>query len=268
MKKILASVSLVAFAAGFSAFPAQAVAPKEPVVCDLKSYIAELEQVKARGVASTTEELEVRRELLKASMDCNTREAVALEASVAGITEASRDAGSLKRRYSGELAAAREFTASRGPVIDALDTVEGSKELARQLKEWRDGTYNLLVWRASQLIVTNKNIALADSGADRVKQLSSRIDVLAESGERDAAQAKVKEAGELIARAQGDLSDAMGYLKNGGVPQQEQMATKQKAGLDALSRAYALLIAANDEIAVLPVATETPLIDIKLDPII
>lgn len=244
----------IALVAATSGFPAQAVAPKDAVSCDLSGPLSKLEKIKASGIASTTKELDVRKELLKASMDCNAREAAALGASIAEISEESRIAGSLKQHYSADLAAAASFAQSRAEVIDGLTTVEASKEMARQLREWRDGTYNLLAWRSSQLIVMNKNMALAASGGERAKQLATRIDALVESPETIAVEKQVAEASDLIEKAQGDLNDALGYLKDGGVPQQEQIASKQKSGLDQLSRAYELVITANNSIATIPAA--------------
>jgi|GEM_PF-4153426 len=248
--RTIAFASLIAVSSVSSAVPARAMAPKAAITCDLKGPLGELAQIKAGASASTSKELSVRKDLLKASMDCNAREARALAASVSELDETSRAASSLQKRYGAELATAASFVASRTERIDSLETVEDSKALARELKEWRDTAYNPLAWQASQLIFMSKNVLLASSGEKRARQLKARISLLPDSTENKALDERTHEARALIAEAQDDLAGAISYLKDGGVTQQERVAAKQKEALDALGRAYGLLLQVSDAIPV------------------
>lgn len=256
LRSLLVS-SLVAIAAASSAMPASAVAPKEALSCDLKEPLGKLAALKADG-SEAAEELSLRKEILKASMECNAREAGSFSAGVASLTDGTRVTDSLRKSYSSQLEAAATYARDAASRVDTLTSVSSSKDLARELKEWRQASYNPLAWQSSQLMVLYKNLELADSAAERSEQLAVRIALMDSTDESKALKDQNRQANALIEDAGKDLSEALALLKNGGIAQQAEIAEKQKDGLDALSRAYSLLIATNDRIAAIPAETPAP----------
>ena len=248
--RAIAFLVTLALSAAVSGMPARAAAPKEAAGCDLKEPIARLAEVRATA-SSSTEELAVRKGLLKATMECNAREAASFAESVDALEESSRIAGILKERYAESLRRAAAFAAERASSTDALETVTSTKDAARELKAWRDDVYNPLSWEASQLIVLDRNMVLAESAGRRVEQLLERAKEAEEAGVEgaDAVRDRLNEADDLVVGAQDDLTDALTTLRSDPATEQEEIASSQKDALDALARAYEILIDSNERLA-------------------
>lgn len=240
----------LAFAMASSVLPAQALAPKETVMeCDLNGLLKQLAQIKQDGSASSTQgELELRKQILMRSMDCNAREANVLASTVAALEGSSKVSASLKKRYEGALKQAAAYASAQGESAAALQTVSSSKEFALALKAWRTESYNPLAWEASQLIVLDRNVALAASGEERLRQLLVNLSDLNEAEGTEAARADLSQAATLINDAAMKLNDALILLRDTPKQSQEAITSAQKTGLDELSQAYRLLLESNEKL--------------------
>lgn len=236
---------------GASSLPAQAIAPKEPVsACDLGDLLGKLAAIKQDG-SSTTEatELDLRKQIMGRSMECNAREATALAGTVGDLAGNSGVANTLKKRYQASLNAAAAYAAQESAAAASLESVAQSKERANALKAWRADTYNPLAWEASQLIILDRNMGLAKSGEERVKQLTLAATALGDNEGAAAVRGDLEDAGRLIKESEDRLASALVLVRNAPQDSQEQITGLQKEGMDGLSQAYKILLGANTKLA-------------------
>lgn len=253
MKFLRLSVAALAFAFALatSVVPASALAPKDAVVdCDLNGLLKELAGIKQDGSASTTAaELDLRKQLLTRSMDCNAREATALADTVASLEGNSRVSQGLKKRYEIELDKAAAHATEQGKAAAGLQSVVASKDFAVALKAWRTDAYNPLAWEASQLIILDRNVALANSGEARLEQLQAITADLEDAEGISVVRDDLNQAATLVNDADKKLNDALILLRDKPKESQEAITVAQKVGLDELSQAYRFLLDGNNKLA-------------------
>ncbi len=255
--RLLALLLGLTVALASAAMPASAVAPKDGVAnCDLDGLLKQLATVKQDGTTTSADtELDLRKQILVRSMDCNAREASAFAETVAAIGSDSRTALSLKRRYESGLREAASFAAKQSRDAANLATVSSTKEVAQTLKAWRVETYNPLAWEAAQLVIVGRNLDLADSASDRVVQLNAGLDALADAEAAAPVREEVAQAAALIKDSKDRLNESLTQLRDNPATAQEAITASQKAGMDGLSQAYKILLGAN---AKLQAATPAP----------
>lgn len=241
----------LAFALATSVVPASALAPKDAVVeCDLNGLLKELAQVKQDGTTtSAATELDLRKQILTRSMDCNAREAAALAATVDALEGNSRVSQSLKKRYVGALNQTAAYATEQGKVGATLQSVTSTKDFAVALKAWRTDTYNPLAWEASQLIVLDRNIKLANAAAARLKELHTGVADVADMEGAAEVRAELSQAAGLINDSGKKLEEALALLRDTPKESQEAITAAQKAGLDELSQAYRFLLDGNTKLS-------------------
>lgn len=241
----------LAFAIATSVLPARALAPKDAVVeCNLNDLLKQFEQVTQDGTASSTSaELDVRKQLLTQSMDCNAREASALADTVAALDGNARVSQSLKKRYETALDQAAAHATEEGKAAMTLQTVSSTKDLAVALRAWRTDIYNPLAWEASQLIILDRNVALAGSGEARLEQLQAVAADFEDAEGIDAVREDLSQAATLVNDADKKLNEALVLLRDKPKESQEAITTAQKVGLDELSQAYRFLLDGNTKLA-------------------
>lgn len=237
--------------ASVSAAPAQAVAPKEPVAaCDLADLLGKLAAIKQDGSTTSVQaELDIRRQVMSRSMDCNAKEAESIASSVDALAGNSGVANALKKRYRLALSQAAAFAHQQRDAALAIDSVTQSKERAAALKAWRADTYNPLVWEASQLILLDRNMGLAKSAMERVGQLAAANDALGDIEGTSAVRGDLQDASRLINESEDRLASALVLLRNAPQESEEQVTGLQKEGMDGLSQAYKILLGANAKLA-------------------
>lgn len=242
----------VAFASA-TLVPARAVAPKDGIAnCDLDGLLKQLATVKQDGTTTSVEvELDLRKQILVRSMDCNAREASAFADVISNLDAESRVAVSLKKAYESGLRDAASFAAKQSREAASLATVPATKELAQSLKAWRVETYNPLSWEAAQLVILDRNLDLADSAADRIAQLTASLDAVGDAQGATAVREELAQASGLVKDAKGKLNGSMTQLRDDPANLQEAITASQKEGMDGLSQAYRLLLDANAKLAAL-----------------
>ncbi|MCC6475231.1 MAG: hypothetical protein IT514_15970, partial [Burkholderiales bacterium] len=195
--------------------PASAVAPKDGIAnCDLDGLLKQLAAVKQDGTTTSDDvELDLRKQILVRSMDCNAREASSFADVIANVETQSRAGISLKKRYESGLRDAASFAAKQSRDAANLATVSATKELAQSLKVWRIETYNPLTWEAAQLVILDRNLDLADSAADRVAQLTSSLDAAGDVQGAAEVREEVGQAASLVKDATDKLNGSLTQLR-------------------------------------------------------
>jgi hypothetical protein len=241
----------LAFALATSIVPASALAPKDAVVeCDLNGLLQELAQIKQDASTSTeAAELDLRKQILTRSMECNAREATALAATVGALDGNTRVSQALKKRYETALGNAAAYATDQGARAATLQTVSSTKEQAIALKTWRNETYNSLVWEASQLVVLDRNVKLAQSAGTRLTELHRGVAEVADMEGAEEVRAELRQASGLINDSGKKLDEALVLLRDTPKASQEAITAAQKAGLDGLSQAYRFLLEGNTKLS-------------------
>ena len=184
-------------------------------------------------------ELAIRKQLLGETMDCAMSEAESVRTNLSGATLNDSAMQNLKSRLMDQLDNAENYFALQKSKINDLG-LQGSKDFAKNLNEWRDGNYKPAAENANDLIIWANNQGLFQSAEARINQIS-RTMVLLTIVDNDEIQ-------NLWDEARASLSDAVKENESaktslGGFAPSEESSSHIKSSLDFLSLTYKNLLA-------------------------
>ncbi len=177
VKRSLASVYGTVLAAVLfvlCAVPLPAVHAQEgPLSCEFTDALAELNGLQADYYGDPAfrvrTELAIRKKILTTIIDCASADADLLEQKIKETPAEDTVIGPVRARFMETLTSARRYYAEARSRVDTLG-IGGSKELAREVRAWRENTYtptatqalNFLVWVKNQELFRAANGRLAD----------------------------------------------------------------------------------------------------------
>lgn len=127
-------------------------------------------------------ELEIRRSLLSKTVNCAVEEISGLELDFNGIQEKNRDVAILKSQFRGWFPDTLNYYAIQKSKISSLG-LQGSKDFAQNLKDWRDGNYKPTAKIVSNFKLWAQNQELLDTAKNRLRQADFAIELVKDSSE-------------------------------------------------------------------------------------
>lgn len=229
---------LIGLVALFLAFGLPAArAAEHSANCDLSERVELLGEVKKKAdgsVAGVKTEAEVRRELLKKVIECAIADSKTLQSTVRDLDSKDEDILKIKARFTSSLDRLLEYYADQE--IRAKDVgLQGSKIMAKNLKNWRENTYAPMAEETTVLVLWVKNQSLFATAKNRLDQITQTVKALKLMDEEnikkllDEAGANYKEAAALNAGAKQGLLDS--------IPSSESIG-RIKGSLEALAKTY------------------------------
>lgn len=146
------------------------VSAAEPTSCDLsqeyKSFLAATE-APSYTQAAIQRELESRIDLLNATIDCAKEELQALKNGLSDAANAK--ATEVRDRVFGAIDDGVRFYDIKKSVLSGQG-IQGTKDVAREIKDWREANYNSLLGRVQNFLIWNDNQKIFDIASDRISQ--------------------------------------------------------------------------------------------------
>ncbi len=125
----------------------------------------------------TAIELRTRKALLEEIVDCSIKEAVATENNLAKTDINDSEVRTLRSQFISRLDDAANYYELQKSKIGDLG-LQGSRNFARDLKDWRDGNYKPATKLASNFIIWSQNQGLMQSAKNRLDQIASAVNIL------------------------------------------------------------------------------------------
>jgi len=172
---LLAAATGMVFAAKDTGLPAQAGCNLSRGKLDELKFVQENPDIDY--VQRTTAELKIRKALLKEAAGCAIEEAAAIKSGLTKTEAREPEAESLKKQFLGRLEDALNYYELQKSKIEDLG-LQGSRNFARELKEWRDGNYKPAAKLASNFIIWAQNQELLQSAQNRLDQIASTVSIL------------------------------------------------------------------------------------------
>ena len=179
-------------------------------------------------------ELELRKTILKNTLDCALMDAQKLKATAQSLPEDDPALVPLKKLYLNRLDEALSYySTQRGRISDL--GLQGSKDLARNIGEWRSGNYGPLADTIGNLVLWIKNQSLFPTAENRYAQVDKNLKGLNLNEE--------SEVQTLLNQARADLTAAEDLnvrAKTALVTHEkpDETGTLLKQSLDKLSATY------------------------------
>lgn len=221
-----------------AALPSASHAENEPLSCEFTAALGELHALQADYYGDPAfrvrTELTIRKKILTTIIDCASADAELLEQKIKETPTEDSVIGPVRARFMETLASARRYYAEARSRVDTLG-IGGSKDLAREVRAWRENTYaptatqalNFLVWAKNQELFRAANGRLADIRT-AIRSLKLTEDEQARTL-LDGSVASLREANEENDRARAELDQFP--------PPQDTLAVIQRS-LEKLAHAY------------------------------
>jgi len=171
--------------------------------CRFEEQFARIAEIRANTFLNTNDqvrmELEVRKDIIRKTLSCAIADTQALKEKVGAVRSDDVSVRALRTSFVNQLDAALSYYEREELKIDTLG-ISGSKDLARELKEWRTNTYAPTAEQTLHFLVWAKNQELFLAGANRFADI-----------ERSIASLKLLESesiAPLLSTARADLRDA------------------------------------------------------------
>ncbi len=146
--------------------------------CQFGEQIKALNAARENSAAGKREdaltELELRKTILKDTVDCAREDAKKLKATVQELPENDQELTGLKKLYVNKLEEAESYYQVQRERISDLG-LKGSKDLARNLGDWRTGNYGPLADGIGNLILWVKNQNLFPVAENRYTQIDKNL---------------------------------------------------------------------------------------------
>jgi hypothetical protein len=213
--------------------------------CDLSAQANALAEARKKNdgtSAGVKAELAVRKTVLKDTIDCSIQEVKTLQASVKALDPKDKEIVTVRDRFAARLQDAIDHYADLGPKIDDLG-LKGSKDMARSLIDWRNGSYLPIADEAGNVVIWTRNQPLFDTAQNRLNQIGQNLRTLKlfESDDVKAlyekSQANLEKAVELNKIARAALIEDLPV---------EETTPKIKASLEGLSATYKSFLGLSD----------------------
>lgn len=235
--KSAAAVLLVLFLLIAAVVQAASSGPTPGTRCDFGAGVGKLAEIKAAPASDYPEsvrmELAARKELLYSVLDCLITETEELKKEVDGLPDGEDTAG-IKKEAVGKIMDARAYLERQKGQIQNLG-IQGSKNLAREIRNWRDNSYAQLENEANNLKIWSGNQSLFEIAGNRLQQIQQTVRLLKllENDEirsmYEKSETSLETAGRIHRRA---LQNIKSYRS------QEEIAASLKDSLEALSQTY------------------------------
>lgn len=180
------------------------------------------------------EELRLRKDILRKIVDCSVTEVQKLEDTTRNLPEPNNNVAFLKSKFLDRLGEAVDYYNLQKSKVDDVG-LQGSKDLAKNLRTWRANTYAPLAADAGNLIVWVKNQDLFATADWRFRQITQTVNSLNLLDQEDI-RTYYNEAQQRLNQAKA-LNDDAG-LSLGRTSSPDDTANKIKASLSALSDTY------------------------------
>lgn len=137
----------------------------------------ELKSIQNNPLSDYLEELNVRKALLLNTVNCAIEEAANLQMNLNSTATNDADVKKLASQLAGRLRDAIEyFEIQKSKVADL--GLQGSRDFARNLKDWRDGNYKPAAKLSSNLIIWNRNQVILETAQNRITQVARTMNLL------------------------------------------------------------------------------------------
>jgi DNA repair ATPase RecN len=125
-------------------------------------------------LASLMAELRIRKNLLRGVLDCSIAEAESLRASLAALKPNAPDMEFLRNRFYERIGETKDYYQVQQSRINDLG-IQGTKDVAKNIKEWRLNQYASLVDGSTQLIIWTKNQELFQAAQKRFHDIEQTV---------------------------------------------------------------------------------------------
>lgn len=236
----MAKIKIIFAVVLFSLFPlvSQAAEPAHNAAgCDLSVEAKALAEAKAAPVSDFLEgvrlELRARKALLVAAIDCIMAETDELKREAENLPEI-RDIARIKQEIVLNIRDAREYLERQKGQIPNLG-IQGTKDVAREIKSWRNGSYARLKNEVSNLKVWSGNQTLFETAKKRLEEITRTVRLLKllENDEvwsiYEKSEISLKKADNIHRRALQNIKECRS---------QEEIAGSLKASLETLFQTY------------------------------
>lgn len=125
----------------------------------------------------TKAELEARKTLLEETVDCSIEEALAIKDNLTKMNVDDVEAKMLQSQFASRLDDAANYYELQKSKIGDLG-LQGSRNFAKDFKDWRDGNYKPSAKLAANFIIWAQNQQLLQSAENRINQLENTVNIL------------------------------------------------------------------------------------------
>lgn len=231
-------VAIIAVATLFgSATSVFAAEEKEVQKCEFTSSKDSLSDSRKKSDGSINaikDELTIRKEMLRQIIVCAKEDVTILQKNVKDLSSDDKEIILAQKRIVEELQKAISFYDSQEKFIDSIG-LKGSKDIAKNIKDWRIYSYNPLAGNAGNLIMWNKNQPLFNAAEKRLEQISQMVKSLKLIEEEEIAKS-FESGSQQLSEALKLNTAARNSLVNGA--QNEEVSTNIKKSLEILADTY------------------------------
>jgi PP-loop superfamily ATP-utilizing enzyme len=205
--------------------------------CNLSAQVRTLKEAETAPVSNYLEsvklELQARKELLSSTLDCVLTEVQELQDAAAGLAN-TKETAEIKNELLQKIEDARQYLERQKAQIPNLG-IQGTKNVAREIGNWRNSSYVQLQNEANNLKIWNGNQSLFETAGKRLEEITKTVRLLKllENDEirslYEKSEASLKIAGDLHRQA---LRNILEYRPA------EDISSSLKTSLEALSQTY------------------------------
>lgn len=248
---ILIAVLFTAFAyplAHAATTPAQASMPACTVSVSDVAKISAIQNNPSLSYADEIkQELALRKHILQQIIDCGTNDARTLQSTLQQIT-VDNDSKHLQATLSSQLDDAVNFYGIEQTKLDGVG-IAGSQAVAKELRAWREGTYNPLADEVNNFILWSRNQGLFVTAQTRMDQTAHAVNFLEGISANSDLESAMSAARSSFAQAK-NANDAAKNALLTSLPADQSLALI-KQSLAALSDTYQKFSAVSDLIKTL-----------------
>jgi hypothetical protein len=188
--------------------------------------------VKEREAAAKAE-LTARREILDILVNCSAEEAQKMQLTLREMTTKDDEISFVKAQFSNRYGSAFEFFDSKKRLVAELN-LQGSKDMAKEIKEWRAENYAPLSEETANLILWIKNQDLFVTARGRLDRITETVKRFNLQDDEDMAKLLEETTADLV-KAEEQNQAAKEAIKAGDA---EEASAKVKESLETLSAVY------------------------------
>lgn len=149
--------------------------------CALDAQFQALQDIQGHPLASYGDnvkaELAARKNVLNAVIDCAAGEIGPLKTSVAAASADDQNIKATQARFLSKFDEASGYYRFQKSRVNDMG-IEGTKQLSREIKEWRTATYEPLSQQATNFIIWTKNQTILGNAENRFGQIKRTLELL------------------------------------------------------------------------------------------
>ncbi|MEK7195395.1 MAG: hypothetical protein AAB655_01735 [Patescibacteria group bacterium] len=178
----VAAAILIFIALGIGTIPTLGATSSDPAECGLKQEkFGELKSIRENPALdyaqATKQELELRKELLRETLGCITKEAADMKSKLDDVNTSDDAAKKIKVQLSRVIEDAIGYYGLQKTQIDNLG-LQGSKDFSKNLLAWREGNYKPAAQLASNFIIWSENQNVFETASIRIDQVKRTVELL------------------------------------------------------------------------------------------